>query len=203
MPLVDVLLTEKSSNIPSEVRAFLSEADCRIEKFRWENQLPAFVPSNYAQAYRALLWLESSNLLTGRWFCEWGSGFGVVACLAAMLEFDAWGIEIEGELVKAARSLADDFGLTAEFVQGSFIPSGGKKFAKSAGECSWMSDIAGGGHEKLGFEPEDFDVIFAYPWPDEEEVTAALFERYARLDAILITYHEEGGLRMRRKVSVV
>lgn len=200
MALVDLAPPGKPAIVPMDVRAFLREADRRIEKFRWENQLPAFVPSDYAEAYQVLQWLESSNLLTGRWFCEWGSGFGVVACLASMLEFEAWGIEIEGELVKAARSLADDFGLTAEFAQGSFIPAQGKKFAEAAGQCSWMSDVAGGGHEKLGFEPEDFDVIFAYPWPDEEAVTAELFERYARADAILITYHEEGEVRMRKKM---
>jgi hypothetical protein len=203
MPLIDLPLSGKSEIVPSEVLAFLREADRRIEKFRWENHLPAFVPSDYFAAYHAMQGLESSNLLTGRWFCEWGSGFGVITCLAAMLEFDAWGIEIEGELVKAARSLADDFGLPAEFVQGSFIPTHGKDFARAAGECSWMSDVAGGGHEKLGFEPEDFDLIFAYPWPDEEDVTAALFERYARIGAVLITYHEEGGLRLRRKVNPV
>jgi hypothetical protein len=203
MPLIDLELSGKSDKVPLDVRAFLREADRRIEQFRWENQVPAFVPSDYREAYMALQWLESSGHLTGRWFCEWGSGFGVVACLAAHLEFDAWGIEIEGDLVTAARSLADDFGFPVVFVQGSFIPSQGKKFAKAAGESSWMSDVAGGGHEKLGFEPEDFDVIFAYPWPDEEEVTAALFERYARIGAILITYHEDGGLRLRRKINPV
>jgi hypothetical protein len=29
---------------------------------------------------------------------------------------------------------------------------------------------------KLGLDPEDFDVVFAYPWPEEECLTSALFE---------------------------
>jgi hypothetical protein len=63
-----------------------------------------------------------------------------------------------------------------------------------------MAGVAGGGHEALGLAVEDFDLIFAYPWPDEEGLTAALFERYAREGALLLTYHEVGGLRLRRKI---
>jgi hypothetical protein len=44
-------------------------------------------------------------------------------------------------------------------------------------------------------------VIFAYPWPDEEELTGALFERYAGANALLVTCHEVGGFRLRRKAG--
>ena len=51
-----------------------------------------------------------------------GKRFWRGSALAAMLEFMVCGIEIDQDLVDASRRLADDYGLTVEFVQGSFIP---------------------------------------------------------------------------------
>ena len=62
--------------------------------------------------------LSEGGLARGWRFCEWGSGFGVVVGLAALVEFDACGIEIEALLVAEARKLADDFDLPVEFGQG-------------------------------------------------------------------------------------
>ena len=52
---------------------------------------------------------------------------------------------------------------------------------------------------KTGVDLNDFDVIFAYPWPDEESLTADLFERCGRAGAVLVTYHTSDELRIRRK----
>jgi hypothetical protein len=201
MSLIDLPSFPEEPNAPANVRRFLREAGRRADRFCHEYRLPAFVPSDFARAYLALRALERSGQLTGRWFCEWGSGLGVTACLAALLEFDAWGIEIEGELVDGSRRLAADFDLPVEFVCGSFIPAGGHVFAEAAAACAWMTGVAGGGHEEMGLGPEDFDVIFAYPWPDEERLTAALFEQYGREGAVLMTYEEVGGLRLRQKAA--
>ena len=201
MPLSELPPLSVVPTVPKAVRRFLREAARRVERLCREGHLPAFVPSDFAGAYRVLRALEASGQLVGRWFCEWGSGLGVTACLASMLEFDAWGIEIEGELVESARRLAADFDLPAEFVQGSFIPTGGDNFVEAAGDCAWLTDSAGGGYEEMGIGPEEFDIVFAYPWPDEECLTAALFEHFAQEGAVLMTYHEVGGLRLRRKIS--
>ncbi len=202
MPLVDLPSFPPQPPLPRSVRRFLREANRRIRRFRREYHVPAFVPGDFAGAYTALRALEASGEHPGCWFCEWGSGFGVTACLAAMLGYDARGIEIEGELVEAARLLADDFDLPVEFARGSFIPAGAEVVADAA-DCAWLTGLAGGGHEELDLGPEDFDVIFAYPWPDEEDLTAALFEAYAREGAVLVTDHETGGLRLRRKVRTI
>jgi hypothetical protein len=201
MSLIDLPSFPEQPALPASIRRFLREADRRIDHFCHERVLPAFVPSDSAAAYLALRALAASGLLAGHWFCEWGSGFGVTACLAALLEFDAWGIEIEGELVDGARRLAGDFDLPVEFVCGSFIPAGDDVFAEAAAACAWLTDTAGGGHEEIGLAPEEFDVIFAYPWPDEEPLTAALFEQYGREGAVLMTYEEAGGLRLRQKAA--
>jgi hypothetical protein len=201
MPLVDLPACHFERPLPRSIRLFIREAKRRIERFRRERRVPAFVPCDFRAVYAALLALEESEYLRGHSFCEWGSGFGVTTCLAAMLGYEARGIEIEDELVDAARMLADDFGVDVEFVQGSFIPTGGDTFVDAAANCAWMTGVAGGGYETLGLDPADFDVIFAYPWPDEEHLTAALFESYAREGAVLLTDHEACGLRLRRSCS--
>ena len=57
----------------------------------------------FAGAYRSLRALAATVEAPGRLFCEWASGLGVVAGLAALLEFDAFGIGCEdGERVRIA-----------------------------------------------------------------------------------------------------
>ncbi len=200
MPLKDLRRPADEAPLPADVRAFLREADRRIERFRLDCRVPGFVPSDFPQTYTALRGL-TCGAARGSLFCEWGSGFGVVACLAAMLDFDACGIEIERELVEAAQQLADDFGLPVEFIQGSFLPAGSKVRQAAGSGFSWLSTEGQSGWRELGLDPADFDVIFAYPWPDEEHFIPKLFERHASAGAVLLTYHDEGFVRLRRKVD--
>jgi hypothetical protein len=199
MPLVDVELPIGELTVPRDVRAFLREAERRIEQFQTTGRSHGFVPSDYAGAYGVLTAVAAANLAPGSRFCEWGSGFGVVACLAAMAGFDACGIEIEADLVDAARRLADDFDLPVQFARDSFIPAGGEACVDAGGAFAWLTTDTGGAEEELDLAPDDFDVIFAYPWPDEERVTADLFRRYAAVGALLVTYHGGEGFRLRRK----
>ena len=57
----------------------------------------------------------------------------MVTCLAALLEFDAYGIEVDSTLVRASRRLAADFDLPIEFAQGSFIPPDDGLLMQAAG----------------------------------------------------------------------
>jgi len=171
MPLADVPLLIASRTPPDDVRALLREAAQRIARFRRAQPLPRFVPSDFDLVYATLRTLSTAGVAPGRRFTEWGSGFGVAACLAALLGFEAQGIEIEPDLVAAARQLADHFQLPVTFVCG--------RFDRAA--------------------PIDSDVIFAYPWPDEERAIEELFERHAAAGAILLTYRGIDGLRVQRK----
>lgn len=180
--------------------SFLREADQRIERFQFDHHIPGFVPSDFPKAYRMLRSLVASELATGNLFCEWGSGYGVVTCLAAMLDFDAWGIEIEGDLVDAARRLASDFDLPAQFIRGSFIPKGSEVSLDDNG-FAWLTTDGEDLRDEMDLGIDDFNVIFAYPWPDEERTVDRLFERHAAEGAILFTCHENGTTQLRRKMK--
>jgi hypothetical protein len=197
MPLLELKLPIDPTPPPRAVRLFLAEATRRIEEFQDRGGCHGFVPSDYSGAYHALQSL-TENHAPGALFCEWGSGFGVVACLAAMLGFDAHGIEVRSELVEAARNLADDHDLAVEFMQGSFIPEGGEACLDADEDYAWLTTEA---HAHPELAPDDFDVTYGYPWPDEERLIADLFERFARPGALLLTHHGGDGFRLRRKAA--
>ena len=55
--------------------------------------------------------------------------------------------------------------------------------------------------ERLGLGPDEFDLVFAYPWPGEEEVVERLFERFAGDSALLLTFNGLEDLQLRRKIA--
>ncbi len=207
MPLVDIELSVNGSDLPSDVRVFLREAYLRVGRFVRNSpiRVGGFAPSGFATVYRSLRAIAEAKLAPGNSFCEWGSGFGVVA-LAAMLKFRAYGIEIERGLVDASKRLADDFGLPVQFVHGSFIPPGGGAYAdgpcaNNNAEFFGVVTDADNAYCELGLDPDDFDLVFAYPWPGEEHVIEKLFAHYAAEGALLLTYNQFDSVRLRRKVG--
>lgn len=200
MAITELALTPSPEPIPADVLRFIREADRRIEAFQEGARVPGFVPSDYDAVYRILRAVAESGLARGRQFCEWGSGFGAVACLASYLDFDAVGIEIEPELANEAARLADDFDLPVEFVAGSYVPRGADGRVHSSGSYSWFNPDSDYAYDDLGLDPSDMDVLFVYPWPDEEPVTLDLFERYCGPGAVLVSYHGGDEFRVRRKL---
>ena len=51
----------------------------------------------------------------------------------------------------------------------------------------------------MDLAPDDLDVVFAYPWPDEEHFIRDLFERHCAAGAVLVTYHGGEAFRMCRR----
>ena len=208
MSLSEVDIAINGSALPDDVVAFLGEADRRVSQFAWNSPVraTAFVPSNFETVYRALRAITEANLAPGHSFCEWGSGLGVVASLAATLEFMACGIEIEKDLVDASRELVDTFDLPVTFVHGSFIPAGAESsveesYSRNNPEFSWLVTDADDAYGELGLNPDDFDVVFAYPWPGEENLITSLFEEYAAEGALLLLFDQCNSVRLLRKVS--
>ncbi|MHC4471180.1 MAG: methyltransferase domain-containing protein [Planctomycetota bacterium] len=194
MPLARLSVPVEPREPPQATSAFLGDARTRIAQFiegRGDRPIPAFVSCNFLLAHDALSTIATERLAPGTSFCEWGSGFGVVASLAAMLDFRACGIEIDGDLVEAARQLSTDHGIAVEFVEGSYTPPG--TFTDEIDERTLDAE--------LGFAPTAFDVVFAYPWPAEERVVFTLFDRYAAVGSLLVTYHGGADLRVHRRTE--
>ncbi len=207
MPLVDVELSVQKSAFPDEISEFLCEANSRISQYFQEKTVcpTGFVPSDFETVYHALRAIIEASLAPGNSFCEWGSGFGVVASLAAMLEFDACGIEIDRGLIDASRTLAEDFALPVEFVHGSFIPPGDDALADEV--CAenhenpfFLVTGADSAYDSLERDPVDSDLVFAYPWPGEESVIEVLFEKNAAEGALLLTYNQQHSVRLQRRL---
>ena len=202
MRLVEIELAITPDEIPASVVALLADANEQIEQLEDESRasIPAFVPSDFELVYRALAGINSGNLATGRRFLEWGSGNGVVTCMAVLLGFDAAGIEIEPKLVRLAEQLAGKYRLAAQFACGSFVPAGSEPRLDFASDVTWLSSGGSDGYAELQLDPDDFDIVFAYPWPGEEQVIFDLFADHAAAGALLLTYHGQEGLRLQRKI---
>ncbi len=203
MPLVDVELPPpRAGTLPARIRALIRESDRRARRFLARRTIPGFVASDFERVGRALQAIGETNLAPGDALCEWGSGFGVVALMAACLDFRACGIEINADLVDQATALAADFELDVEFACGTYVPQGGEDLTDACQEFDWLSAGGACGYDALGVDPADFDLIFAYPWPGEEQVIDDLFERFGATSALLLTYHGfRDDIRLRRKVA--
>jgi len=200
--LVDVEIPEpEDAALPPRVVAVIEEAERRVASILERRTVPGFVCSEYRRVGRALRGIVEENLATGNALCEWGSGLGVVALMAACQGLNACGIEIDPGLVDAANELAEDLGLDVEFVCGTFVPHGGEDLTDVLQEFGWLSAGGACGYDLLGADPDEFDVVFAYPWPGEEAVIEGLFERFAADSALLLTFHGLEGLRLRRKIA--
>ena len=123
MTLFNVALQLPNTEIPPDVREFILDANLRVTEFMKHRPKPlvGFFPSCFEMVYRALTEIANGRLAPGNTFCEWGSGFGVTASMAAMLGFDSYGIEIDPELCDVSRDLAKQHGLSVRFICGSFI----------------------------------------------------------------------------------
>jgi hypothetical protein len=96
--------------------------------------------------------------------------------------------------------LAAKHHIAAQFACGSFVPAGSEPRLDLAADVTWLSSGGHDGYEQLQLDPDDFDVVFAYPWPGEEQVIFDLFESSAAVGALLLTYHGQEGLRLQRKL---
>jgi hypothetical protein len=193
---------DASRPIPQRVRTFLDDAAARIDAFieqYKDDPVAGFVPSDYEAVYRAFAALRQSPSAGGDEFCEWGSGIGVITCLAAMLGYDAVGIEIDKRLVAASRKFAAKYRLPVQFVCGSYVPNDYRPPEDDDPSHVMTMDQGRAAYDELGLDPDDFEVIFAYPWPGEDDVVTSLFDDCAARGAILITFHGQDGLMLRRK----
>ena len=190
---------------PSEVVEFLRAVEHLVEQHRVNTptKFRGFVPSDYLVVYPCLKAIYDSCLLCGNRFCEWGSGLGVVASLAAMVGYESYGIEYNGSLSSAAEEISAGFDVPVKLVNGSFIPDGvedliEEAYANQDGDLALHTD-PDHAYDEIGYAISDFDLVFAYPWPNDAELTHEVFDRCAADGAVLLVYYGDESVAAYRK----
>lgn len=186
--------------IPEIVSERLQEARKRIEAFqdRWDQpQLEQYVPADFPLLYQTLGWVIESQPLTGNRFLEWGCGFAVVSALASTFGMDTVGIEAEPALLAQAKQLIADWAAEVELVGGDFLPTGADSLADDPLLPS-LCHQAENAYSSIQLDLDDFDLVYGYPWPGEEQFHQDVFERHARLGALLLQFCGPNDLRLFR-----
>jgi predicted RNA methylase len=185
--------------VPEAVRTALfaaaEEVHARHARGARAARFDTFVPTDYAAAFTELVGLRPR----ADRFVELGAGAGVVTILADLLGYEAYGIEIDPRLVEEARHLAAQFSSRAEFVQGSFFPPGERDRVELLDPTFHTETEGRDAWAELGLELRDFDLIYSYPWPGEEDLHDELFRRHARRGAWLLRYGSRDGFVVRQR----
>ena len=158
-----------------------------------------FVAADYDRVLDALLKMRGPGLR----FLEWGSATGVITIMADLLGFEAYGIELDPELVDTARALAARYDSEARFVAGSFIPAG-YRYRPSGGDGR-LGTIGDGSsaYPALMHPLEDFDVVYAFPWHGEEPMMVDLMRAYGGRGARLLLHGVADGVQVYRDGKAV
>ena len=177
-----------------------------------DHQAPRFVPSMPERVWAILEEVTRRHLPPTRIFCEWGSGFGTATCLAALLGYEAYGLEIDEELVRLSRAIARRLGIRVQLLCTSLFPEGYEAYAGVDGVALVTSESVSAHtdtaeargplrYDGMAIAITDIGVFFAYPWPEERELMQELFEAVARVGAILVVYHTDTDIRVFRKIE--
>lgn len=204
MPFETITVPDSIGQLPyaKDAEHLIDTANEWIEAFMLadETVIENFVPCDFHLLDQALTWIDQNHLMTGRRFCEIGSGFGVGALLASLRRWESVGVEIEPRLVEQSNDLADALHSDARFFLGSFIPRGIERLADWATEVKNVDTEEGDIYDEIGWDMSDFDLFFAFPWPGEHGFFESIIDSCAADGALLLTYRGREGMDLVRKV---
>ena len=189
--------------IPEEMATRIKSALGEIETFqdRWDcPQIEQFVAADYPLVYQCLNWTLQSQPLLGQRFLEWGSGFSIVSAIAAEIGLNAFGIEAEPDLLAMGRKTIQTWNVSVELVEGNFLPPGAAELSDDPMLPSLSHNVADA-YEKIGLDLDDFALVYAYPWPGEDDFHEFVFDRYAASGALLMRFCGPNEVRLWRKTS--
>lgn len=202
MPLIELELEISEEPLSAEIAQWLVASRSRIELY-WDHfpskPLPQYIECDFDYVAAGLRECVDRDLIDGRLFVEWGCGFAVVTGLAALMGLDAIGIEAEPFLCEEGRKLLAKENITAEIWQGNFLPNGARKLAEDEDPLVSLTHRIPAAYEQNDMSLEDFAIVFAYPWPGEEHFLRAVFERYARTDALMLMFRGPYQIELYRK----
>jgi hypothetical protein len=198
---IDIPDSIRQVPLSSSAERLIDEANDRIEAFMLSDQVVRenFVTCDFWLVDQTLEWIGQNHLLAGNRFCELGSGFGVVAMLAAIRGLESVGIEIDSVLAAQSGDLAEDLEIDAQFFRGSFIPREVAGVLEASADIEHIFTNDHDVYEDIGLGMDDFDLLFAFPWPGEQSFFEAMFEQCAADGALLLTYRGRDGTHLLRK----
>ena len=186
----------KGVPLPGHLEQLWREADTIWSENQNRKSYGLYVAADYGTVYQMLRQLRRRAVT----FLEWGSGLGVVTIMAASLGYDAYGIELEPELITRSRELAERYCPRAKFVQGNFIPSDYDWDSRCCDNDFRTSLEGPDAYRAMDMELRDFDLIYAFPWPDESEMFHDIVAQCSR-NSMMLTYQHREGLRLCRLVA--
>jgi len=207
VPIEEINLKIEEKKLPEKVKNYLKEANQRIDVlFETERnrKIPRFIPCNDKLLYHWLSAIKGSDLCLGKVYCEWGSGYGVGTCLASLLGYESYGIEIEPSLIEESKKLAEDSNIPVTIIQRDYMPEGFECYEGSGGaelirpENYTYQDGSGlrPSYEGMDADLDEVDIFFIYPWPGEQEFVLEFFQAVAADGALCLIYlgDDEFGL---------
>ncbi len=194
MQIAFVPSDESNRNLLDEFESLWAEAESLWERLQHTSAFHGYVSADYKAVFASLASLR------GRVFTvlEWGSGLGIVTIMASRMGFAAYGIEAEADLVGYAEQFAAAYGPGARFTHGSFIPDD-YEWQPTGGEdiCRTVID-APCGYDGFDMDLRDFDLVYAYPWPDEHALYHDIIREYGRRDTLFLSYDAREGMNLVR-----
>lgn len=184
----DPVLREKLDALIRDGEAIWHRFDRDVRRERWH----PFVAADYRRVRQGLRALPAPGLR----FLEWGSASGIITIMADLLGFEAYGIELDPELVDVARELAGRYDSQARFAAGSFFPAGYVWQPESGDARPGTLGHGEPAYARLGRSLADFDVVFAYPWTGEEPLLQDVMRRHGHPAARLLLYGLATGVRV-------
>jgi hypothetical protein len=178
----------------AEFGSLWAEADDLWERHHDTPAFHGYVSADYLAVYESLARLKGrvSTVL------EWGSGLGVVTIMASRMGFEAYGIEAEPALVEYSEGFAQAYGPNARFAQGSFIPDDFERNPADGDDvCRTIIDAASV-YDELEMELQDFDLVYAYPWPDEHTLYHNIMRKCGRRESLFLSYDAREGIELVR-----
>lgn len=199
--------------MPPDVANFVEIADRTMDDYDDAHEYkkrPNFVHCDPILFHAAIAYVTKQDLPLGRVFCEWGSGFGMSTCIAALLGYEAYGIEIDPDVVAYSRKLAQQQNINATILETSYFPEGFSsytgsgddelivppEYSRARGDVLHMPR-----YEGMDRDTDEIDLFFVYPWPKEHEMFQDLFKAVAGDGAVLIAYYGDGEICAYQKVA--
>lgn len=175
----------------SEFEALWIEANHIWEQYQDTAPFHNYVSADYRAIFAVLCEMRGSFWTV----LEWGSGLGVVTIMASRMGFDACGIEAEQGLVDRANILAEKYGAKARFAHGSFVPDQFVWDPADGDEVHRTIINVPDAYDELDMELRDFDLVYAYPWPDEHSLYRSIMRQFGASHATMLTYDVREGLQ--------